>query len=1351
MTGNPLPPAPWTGEQWEAITARGCSLLVPAAAGSGKTAVLVERIIRRLTDPSDPIDVDRLLVATFTEAAAAEMRDRIGRALQKGLAEDPANAHLRRQLALLGRASISTLHSFCLSLLRQHFHRLGLDPSFRVMGEHEARLLQQEVLERVFEENYGEEREAFLDLVERFGGTEADDALRGLVLRLYEHARSLPWPEQWLTEAADRFKINDDAPLETQPWFDPVRDAARRQIQRACWVIEAALAITRAPGGPLAYAENLADDLDVLQELLRVTEEGGWDDIRGTLQDLSFGRLKTIKQGTVDQVIQERVKDLRDKAKKIVAQIRDSVFVRAASDCLEDLRSLAPHMETLVGLVRRFGEEYMGAKSARAMADFGDLERFTLMLLDSGATPGELVPSEVARELRKNFVEVLVDEYQDINGVQDAIITLVSRIGDGTGDGTHDGTREDPGDSPNLFMVGDVKQSIYRFRLADPGLFIAKCKSYSPRAVGLAGDSPDTSPGLLCRRVDLRANFRSRAPVVDGVNFIFRQIMTPGVGELAYDAKAELVCSAEYPATERTASPATEVHLIEKDLQTASGLWGGDGDSAEEAPGDSRNEGSRVNGGSQANGGYQDGSSPENELDGDEQDLTALEREAALVARRIRDLVEGSSDRSGPAFSVWDKKSRSYRPLEYRDIVILLRATRGRSNVFIDVLQRSGVPAYAQVGTGYFSATEVELMLSLLAVIDNPRQDIPLAGVLRSPMVGLAAADLARIRLCVPAEDFFGALAAAGSRDDLGDLSQRVRSFLEQLETWRTAARRGPLGRLIWRIYRDTGYLSYVEGLPGGQQRYANLLALYDRARQFDQFARPGLFRFLRFIDRLRESQQDLGTAPALGENENVVRVMSIHQSKGLEFPVVFVAGLGNGFNWQDIRRDLLFQRELGLGPMVVDPEQRLQYPSLAHQAVVESIRMETLAEEIRVLYVALTRAREKLVLVGSVRNLPRQCERWSEAVEHRGWALPDAYLAEARCYLDWIGPALGRHALGEPIRSLAGIQATPADGDVLGDPSAWDIRLWRPHEILVFDGNGGIPAAGSNETESDPNAELLWSRVASLEPLDRVAPSELVEPLRQRLHWRYPFAEVAGRFAKVSVTEVKGRFGSDEEIPAQRPGSRSIGLHRRPRFLHDNPGRLISATIGTATHLALQHLDLSSALDAAEIRSQIERLVEMEALTPELAAAIDILSLVRFFASPLGLRLRAPRVLVHRELPFTMGLPVREVYPELPEAVGADGRVLIQGVVDCLLEEHDGLVIVDFKTDAVRDSAAVMEPADGWRAIGVDRETVAEAAARYQGQIRLYSRALQAIYRKPVKEAYLYFLAAGEEIRVYS
>lgn len=1329
MAGNPvMPPAPWTVEQWEAITARGCSLLVPAAAGSGKTAVLVERIIRRLTDPFDPIDVDRLLVVTFTEAAAAEMRDRIGRALQKSLADDPANAHLRRQLALLGRASISTLHSFCLSILRQHFHRLGLDPSFRVMGEHEAKLLQQEVLDRVFEDNYTGEGEAFLALVERFGGTGADDALRGLVLRLYDYARSLPWPDQWLAEGADRFKIAPDASLEAQPWFAPVRDAAVRQVQRASRVIEAALSLARAPGGPAVYAENLTDDLAALEQFLRIASGGGWDDIRRVLHDLSFGRLKPVRQETVDQISQQRVKDLREKAKKIITGLKESTFIRPARECLEDLRSLAPHVETLIGLVRRFGEEYGGAKSARAMVDFGDLERFSLtLLLDDGASPGELVPSEVACELRGRFAEVLVDEYQDINGVQDAIITLVSRTGEDSGS---PGNGKGAGASPNLFMVGDVKQSIYRFRLADPGLFMAKYQSYAARSGLLSGESPRSDPASPRQRIDLRANFRSRESIVSGVNFLFRQIMTPGVGEIGYDAEAELVCSAEYPSGERVASPAVEVHLIETDPEAASGPWDGGLGAAVEP----------------------ERTFPTSEDDPAVQDLSSLEREAALVARRIKDLVTGSSDRPGPAFSVWDKKSRCYRPLEYRDIVILLRAAKDRSNVFIDILQRSGVPAYAQVGTGYFSAIEVELMLSLLAIIDNPRQDIPLAGVLRSPLVGLSATDLARIRLCAPGTDFFGAVAAAASRDDLGELARRVRSFLERLDSWRTAARRGPLGRLIWQIYRDTGYLSYVEGLPGGQQRHANLLALYDRARQFDQFARPGLFRFLRFIDRLRESDQDLGTAPALGENENVVRVMSVHQSKGLEFPVVFVAGLGNGFNWQDLRRDLLFQRELGLGPMVVIPEQRLQYPSLAHLAAVQSIRMETLAEEIRVLYVALTRAREKLILVGSARDLARQCERWTETIEHRGWALPDAYLAEARCYLDWIGPALCRHAVGEPLRTLAGVRTLPADSNVLEDPSAWDIRLWRPQEINL-PGEGEISWSGGNDLSgSSTRQDLLRHRLRALEPLDRPLRPEVIEPVRERLQWRYPFAEAVGRFAKVSVTEVKGRFGSDGEDSAQatsaltnpsvastQPAIRTAtALHRRPRFLQDDPGRLTPAEIGTATHLVLQHLDLSSALDEREIGRQIERLAEQEILTPELARAVDVASMARFFASPLGLRLRTPGGMVYRELPFTMGLPARDVYSELSTSAAGEDRVIIQGVVDCLLEEHDGLVIIDFKTDAVRRSAA--EP---------HRETLSEAAARYQGQLRLYARALQAIYRKPVKEAYLYFLAVGEEVKV--
>ncbi|HEY8394634.1 MAG TPA: UvrD-helicase domain-containing protein [Thermaerobacter sp.] len=1449
--------ARWTPAQRDAIYLRGRNLLVSAAAGAGKTSVLVERVIQRILDPHDPVDIDRLLVVTFTEAAAAEMRDRIRDRLERAIAERPADRRLRRQLALLGRASISTLHSFCLRVVRQYFFRLGLDPAMRVLSEHEAHLLEQEVLEELFERRYAEADEGFLGLVECYGGR-ADERLRELVLHLHRLAYSQPWPEAWLERLAGRFSDTRERPVEESPWFVPARQALGRYLDRLALRLERAAALCRRPGWPAELEPLLEQDAARLRDLARRLDDLDWDGIvRELAAANTWGRMPSLRGlDEAQKARKEQVQRLRDGVKGRLRELVEGIFGRPAADVAADAARLAPLAGALVELVQDFDRALTSAKQERGLLDFSDMERYALrLLLDPAARPGELRPSDVAREFRRRFDEVLVDEYQDINQVQDAILRLVAREGS-------DG-------DPNLFMVGDVKQSIYRFRQAEPGLFLAKYHAFAPARdpAGSRAEAPGT-------RIELNANFRSRPSVVHAVNFVFRQIMTPALGGLAYDESAALVPAAGYPPPDgdlaATAGEApVEVHLIEREPA-------GESDEDEPAPG-----------GGPAPGGSDEGEPGPAGGEGDEEgsvDTTSLEREAAVVAWRIRELVEGAGGR--PPLHVWDKREGRYRPVRYRDIVILMRAVHSQAPVFVEVLARLGIPVYARSRTGYFQALEIEVMLALLRLIDNPRQDVPLASVLRSPLVGLTAAELAAIRLAAPGADYYTAVCTAAgwdlereepaegdepaggsTGDDAGpapgveetgraaaanpagtnspgvspsgtagdgagggdggaggdgargsdaaggsdaaipaSLRERLRRFLSDLQRWRTLARRAPLSRLIEQIYAETGFPAYAAGMPGGEQRRANLEALLERARQFDQFARQGLFRFLRFIDRLRERGDDMGIAPALGEDDDVVRVMTIHQSKGLEFPVVIVANLGGAFA-QD-KGDAVIDRELGLGLKVADPELRVRYPSLSYWAVKEEARLADLAEELRVLYVAMTRARERLILVGAARDLPGRAAEWLAAAPGDGGPLPAAVLAGAASYLDWLGPALVHHPDAEPLRRLAageplaavtgaagaGYGEAPAAGrgggsagDAAGehgqrlpgaagesssgaagkgggdagrgtgtgrseepagsgDPSRWLVRVWAREEVERL-----LPQEAG--TAADP----LWRRIEAGEPLDRPASTAAVAELRRRLEWRYPYAELVNHFAKRSVTELKGPADPErQEFPL--PHELRLAA-RRPRFLagaqpaagdggtggspraaasgaaaaaaSGTGTRLPAVDRGVATHLVLRHLDLAGPLDEEGVRAQIAALAGRELLTQEQAAAVDAAALARFFASPLGHRLREDPARVRREWMFTLGLPASEVYPDLPPDVAGGEIVVVQGVIDCFVEEEDGLLLLDFKTD---------EPAG---------RPLEEMARRYHTQVRLYRRALEEITGRPVREAYLYFLAVGEAVRV--
>lgn len=874
----------WTDEQWHAIVAQGQDILVAAAAGSGKTAVLVERIIRKI---SSDTDVDRLLVATFTKAAAAEMKERIRLALEKALERDPGSDHLRRQLALLNRAAITTVHSFCMDVIRRYYPLIGLDPGFRIANTTEAELLRMEVLDELFEKRYGEAKpdDPFIRLADDFGGERSDDPLYRLVLELYDFSRSHPWPDHWLEETAAQFRLASPEELAGTVWVDSLVKDIRLQLEGACAMLRQAIRLANMPGGPDAYAPVLADDLTLLEGLLRDVHELPWHSWQASFQLAQFGKLKALRGDSYDKQLQEQVKGLREQVKELISDTKGELFARQPGEFGEELLRLAPQMKELSRLVIDFGNAYEQAKRKRSLLDFGDLEHYCLRILrDPASAPEQAMPSAAALEYRGQFDEILLDEYQDTNMVQEAIVALLAKPAPG-----------------NRFMVGDVKQSIYRFRLAEPNLFLYKYKTFS-----------GTDNGGL--RIDLARNFRSRQEVVDGVNDVFRSLMREKVAEMDYDKSAELICGASYPLSGLTgvSSPyAVELTLLDRGGAVLpeteeTGDEASDGDDASFSASNAREEAA---------------------------ELQTAQLEARWIALQIRKLMDGEME--ADRLAVYDGKRKQSRRMQWRDIVILLRATQQWAPVLIEELQAAGIPAYAELNSGYFEATEIEVMLSLLRVIDNPYQDIPLAGALRSPLFGLDAEELAIVRIQAGRGAYYDAVLQAA--DDLllpEPIREKLSRFITCLGRWREDARQGSLTDLLWKIYRETGYYDLVGGLPGGVQRQANLRALHDRARQYEETSFRGLFRFLRFIDRMRESGGDLGTARALGEQEDVVRIMSIHKSKGLEFPVVFVAGLGKMFNLQDLNGSFLMHKELGFGPRVVDRELRVGYPSLPYLAI---------------------------------------------------------------------------------------------------------------------------------------------------------------------------------------------------------------------------------------------------------------------------------------------------------------------------------------------------------------------------------------------------------------------------------
>ncbi|MEQ4483833.1 helicase-exonuclease AddAB subunit AddA [Cohnella silvisoli] len=1295
----------WTDEQWAAITADGSHLLVAAAAGSGKTAVLVERIISRIADEQRPLDVDAMLVATFTKAAAAEMKERIRHALEEALESNPESRHLRRQIALLPRASVTTLHSFCLEIVERYAPLIELDPGFRMANVTETELLRMDTLDELFEERYESEGETgvLASLADHFGGERSDEPLHRLVLELHEFAGSHPWPEYWLHQMAEDFRQAQAETLLHTLWVRSLREDAVLLLQGTLHLLRGALRIAHEPGGPEPYIDTLFADIDGMEKVAEAFRSGTWEDWQAAVADISFGRLKPCKGDDYDVALIERVKGLRDTAKKAAVRLSEEWLIRSPEQYAAELHALAPAMKQLAELAIQFGERFELAKRAKGLLDFGDLEHYALRILrDPSSTPEKAVPSLAALNFSERFAEIYLDEYQDTNEVQEAIVALISR--------------KEPG---NVFMVGDVKQSIYRFRLAEPGLFLNKYKTYEAfSSLTETGDVATDAEGL---RIDLARNFRSRREIVNAVNHVFRLIMREPVGEMNYDGRAELIYGEGYPEAGEPNPYSVEMILL---------------DTAARSDGDSQAEVESADSiGAEAG---EDGTAPTEGMAEGVEDVEAAQLEARCIATEIRRLM-GSDGNDQVPFAVYDGKAKLHRPVQYRDIVILLRAVTALAPAFLDELKAAGIPAYADLATGYFAATEVDIMLSLLAIIDNPHQDIPLAGVLRSPIAGFTAEQLAQIRLAERNGSFWEAVNAAATSGESADPGQRMAknneglaealaTFVRKLDGWRDFARREPLGDLLWMLYRETGYYDYAGGLPGGGQRQANLRALVNRAVQYERSSRfRGLFRFLRFLGRMRDTGADLGAARALGESENVVRIVSIHRSKGLEFPVVFAAGLGRNFNRRDLNGAFLKHKKLGFGPRMVERDTRVTYPTLPQLAIRRKLAAEMLAEEMRVLYVALTRPKEKLYLIGTSKDAAKQWEQWRETAAMTEGSLPTYSVAAAGKYLDWLGPAA---VLASEI----------------ADPS----RKWICRIVPSIT----YTRLASEVKEIKPDEGQLWNAVLNGERMESAAASETADRVARILSWEYKDAAAAQVAAKTSITALKNRLHATEALSisdrsdmvsdeqqerhaaegweateddnSQAHVTASFRL-RRPRFM--TARQLTAAERGTAFHLVMQHLPIRQGTTVEQIDALLDRLVEVRILSAEQRQGVNASELAAFCQTSLYARL-CQASQVWREVPFTYGIQAADVYPGVIER-SSDETVVIQGVIDCLFAEEGGLVLVDYKTD-------VLKGADG-----------KEAAEKHRFQVERYSEAVESIMGVPVKEAYVYFFDGGIDVRL--
>ena len=1258
----------FTETQQRVIDERGKNLLISAAAGSGKTAVLVERIVKMVCDGENPVDIDRLLVVTFTNAAAAQMRERISRALQERLSKDPANEHLQRQTTLLYNAQITTIDSFCLFVLRNQFHTIGLDPGFRIGEEGEMRLLRGEVLARVLEEAYAQGDPAFLHAMEYFSTGNRDQAVENEVMTLYDFAMSTPFPEQWLNDRRTDYDTNGlRAPMPVQdgegapvagsllslPWMEELLAHVRLLLAGCSEKLRMAQKLSEEPDGPYFYGELLERESEMVGKLVDLCAHSDYDSLCAAFSSVRFDRLPSKKDETVSPAKREAAKLLRGSVKDVLSELRDSFFAGSEEQICRQMEGCQAALNALLDLTISFQKAFEAAKREKNVLDFDDIEHLALQVLLCDS-PGGYVPTETALAYRASYHEILIDEYQDSNLVQEYLLSAIS----GEAEGRY-----------NRFMVGDVKQSIYKFRLARPELFLEKHDSYG-------------QDGERAMRIDLHQNFRSRTEVLYSVNAVFERIMGKEVGGIVYDEQAALYPGASYPEGEDE-EPKTRSHVTELLLFRT-----------EEKP----------------------------------EEISVKEQEAYGVAARIKALLRD--------FPVTDKETGTLRKASCRDIVILFRSLSGWDEVFKRVLEQEGIPVHVTSRTGYFEASEVQELLHFLRILDNPLQDIPLYGVLHTYLGGFSEEEIAMVRAACPKKKYlYDALFACaeetrdGGETLIGEaLLQRIRDFLAKVKKYRELAVYSSVHELLRIILRESGYLHYVAARPEGARRRANVEMLLVKAADYEKTSYFGLYHFLRYIEQLQKYEVDYGEAAMQDENADVVRIMSVHKSKGLEFPICIVAGLAGTFKKKESSGFVVLDVDAGIGVDYVDLERRVKSKNLRKNVISVKLRKDSLAEELRILYVAMTRAEEKLILTGTVKDAEKTAAGLLALRRREEKLLPYDVLMGQDSFLRLILSAVSGNRCMDSFYEACGFEAEKncaEYGENIGlsvELTGWDHVVGEKIEETLL--------------EEEAKRKLLFSDSA----ID--VDEELLTKLSDRFSYVYPHENLKELYTKTTVSELK-MAGMQEETDF------SVKLFEEEKETPYLPGfvkgdeRVSGSMRGSAFHKVMELFDFRKltkevnedrSLAEALMREELSRMREEGRLTQAYYEAVSVSKLSGFLTCGAALRMaKAARAgKLFKEQPFVMGLSADRLKSDFP----AEETVLIQGIIDVFFEEEDGYVVLDYKTDAV--------------------DTPKELVKRYRVQLAYYGEALEQIsgFRpdregKPVKERMIYSFRLGEEIWV--
>ena len=1186
----------WTDEQRAAFTLSQRNILVAAAAGSGKTAVLVERIIKKITDSENPVNVDELVVVTFTKAAAAEMKQRIRQAIDELVEQQPDNMHLVKQLTLLNNAQISTIDSFCLGIIRNHFTEVDLDPCFKTADEGEIKLLENDVMEEMLEEYYASDNEDFFDFVDGYG-TGRDLAIDEMILKLYRFARSNPWPQEWYDMCILPYTDSD---IEKSNAIKSLYKNIISVLSDYEALYTRLANICREPQGPLMYVEAIESDLAGIRQLLLADT---FVELGRRVRLISFDALGRKKVPDVSEAKKKYVKDMRDGYKKYVTEtLLSKIFVGDAEQILDDLEHNKKAVLMLVTLAKDFANRMLHEKRQRNIIDFNDMEHLALDILIS-YDDGQKNYTEVAKNLASKYNEIMIDEYQDSNLLQEAILTAVSKS-----------AYEDCAN--NIYMVGDVKQSIYKFRLACPDLFIDKYDRYKSFKSGESSE----------QKIELQMNFRSRENVLESCNDVFRRVMNKKFCGIEYDDSARLNAGFPYPPAELP----TEVAVIDTPATSSK---------------------------------------------------DAREVEGAYIAERIIKLMEEGQ--------VYDPKKGEYRKIRYSDIVILTRSVKEWADVFVNELMNRGIPAYCESNGGYFATFEIKVLLNFLSVIDNPTKDIELSGVMLSYYGGFTVEELATIRVGDKKTSLFNQLKQTAQKEDSSVLCLKAKTFVDKVEAFRKKSEYMSIQELVWEVVYATGYYDYVGTMPAGRQRQANVDILLQRAGSYERSSYSGLFNFLRYVERMKKSEIDYGEASVLGENENLVRVMSIHKSKGLEFPVVFVAGMHKKMNFMDASGSIVIDGDLGIGMDLVRLDKRTKGKTVVKAAIARKIVQDTIGEEQRVLYVAMTRAREKLIMTGVDKDADKAMEKWTAKAEELQLSDTFTYLDNEnfKTYYDMVMP----------------VALLPGDRN-LGQFSVNVVKDFNPQELDFKENFDGC--------EKD----------------------DLKESMQAALYPEYGYELETSKKVKITVSELKKlQQESDfDERSMQEPHLKKAALDNSveeekdlapvPEFIAGKRENLAGNERGTAYHRVMECLDYSRVASEAEIKQYIEEMVKDERMTRMQANCINTADVFKFCCCDLGMRVKSAvdAGMARREQPF--------VFRPLN---GSAGGQLVQGVIDLYFEEEDQLVIVDYKTDRVK--------------AGKTGESILKE--RYSVQLDYYAMALEQLTGKKVKEKIIYSFGLGREI----